>query len=119
MPGVAADDDDAAAHALVIARARAPAARPRRGCRVTSVGHSAGGRRMADIDDDDVADFVAGEQMPTPEAAERDREIGARRPVHRAGEEVEPGRPVDRDDRQLERRAAGRAAPPRRAAARP
>ena len=57
---------------------------------------------MPDVRDDDGPDFVAREQMPAAEPAERDGEISARRAVDGAAQQVYARRPVHRDDRQLQ-----------------
>ena len=69
---------------------------------VTSDGHAGVGRRMPDVDHHDGAHLVPREQVAAPDTAERDGQRRARSAVHDAGLEINAGRPVDRDDRQLE-----------------
>ena len=59
-------------------------------------------RRQSDVHHDDVADFVAREEVTTPRRAEGDREVGPRRTPRRAGEQVHAGRAVEGDHRHPE-----------------
>jgi hypothetical protein len=57
---------------------------------------------MTDVDHSGITDLIACEKVSPPKTAERDGEVCTRRSVHDAGEEIDPGRAIDGDDRGVE-----------------